>query len=621
MGDTRLTKLKKATEDNPENLDAWFELGKFATDRFIVGIGEDALTKVAQERPDDAKVLELLAKALNRRRKLVESEKIYLRALEIEPENLALLTGLAVVYGNQGELEKAVSWFEKIFATEKGYPWAVLAYTHTLSSLGRDEIAMPVLEDALKSNPDSALINILFGMEQQKRGNQSQSKTHTERGLTLLDKAECEEQTRALRVLIPDNEVSVIKHGTQLLKKDPDNMELQLIVSSARVMKDPQTASIEVKKLLEKDPNNPRVLGTLIGILVQMRDIAGVMEFKERLEQAAPEDDLNAVVNLVLAREQSGGLIVSEKAREEYVEAARKILRRMPVDPQANFAYLHALIVSNQFDDAKDHANKMANEMEMNDIRQRLFFAFTLRNLGMNEESRVEYEKALNSADTPYENLLVQLVEHLETENYPEIMKICKEFIEQNEATPELYSILGRVQHYTNQDEARINLQMGADLGDPNAIILLSSLLAREGEEQKANNLLQQLVSSKEVKGITRARCLTGLKQFDEASNILKKYLEKQPGSYLAWYLLALIKRRESKDEVKSVLKSMFESGIHDKGSSDPEKLYQKLETDKAVDAFANEIMIGVLGGKVKHMLLKGQVMSLLNAEFEEDAK
>lgn len=163
MGVTRLQDLIKATEDDPENLDKWLKLGKFSADRFIVGNCEEALTKVAQARPNDPEVLGILAKFLNRRRKLTESEKVYLRALEIDPENLDLLTGLAVVYGNQGELEKAVSWFEKIFAMEQGYPWAVLAYSSTLESLGRNEQQMKILESAIKSNPESGLIHLLNG--------------------------------------------------------------------------------------------------------------------------------------------------------------------------------------------------------------------------------------------------------------------------------------------------------------------------------------------------------------------------------------------------------------------------------------------------------------------------
>ena len=327
------------------------------------------------------------------------------------------------------------------------------------------------------------------------------------------------------------------------------------------------------------------------------------------------------VVNMVLVREKPVDLLVSQQDRDQFVESTRAILRRFPASPQGNFMYIHALKISNKFDEAKEHALKAIDIIKIDDIREHLFFALLLRDLGLHEQSKAQYQAAANIVDSPFGNLLIQLAEHIENENYPEIVRTCKEFIKQNQATPELYSILGRVQHYTNQDEARITLQMGADLGNHDAIILLSSLLDREGEEQKANNLLQQLVSSKEVQGITRARCLAGLKQFDEASDILKKFLEKQPGNYLAWYLLALIKKRDSKDEVKSVLKTMFESGIHDKGSSDPDKLYQKLETDKAVDAFANEIMMGELGGKVKHMLLKDQVMSLLSAEFEEGAK
>ncbi|MCK5264648.1 MAG: tetratricopeptide repeat protein, partial [Candidatus Thorarchaeota archaeon] len=465
MGVKKLTKLKKTTEDDPENLDAWFELGKYATDRFIVSVGEEALSKVAQERPDDATVLGLLAKALNRKRKLIEAEKIYLRALDLEPDDPELITGLAVVYGNQGELEKSLPFYERVFVLNKGYPWAVHAFISMLGRLGRDNEAIPLLEEALKVNPDSALINILYGLEQQKNREESLSKKHLELGMKLIDKVDCEEQSRALRMLIENYPDSVIKLGNRILEEDPENMDIELFVNLARSNTEPQVAAVEMKKMLERDPTSPRIIGMLMKVLFQLGDMAGVMELKERLETVAPEDPLTSVANMILTRTQPGGLLVSQQTREEYVESTHEILKRFPISSHANLLYIQALISNNQIDDAKAQAIKVNNEIKMEDTRQYLTLANILRSLGLSKESKAQYQAASDVADSPYESFLIHLVELTEDENYIELEKTCSRFIEENKATPDLYAILGRVQHYTNHDDSKPNLEIAAEGG------------------------------------------------------------------------------------------------------------------------------------------------------------
>jgi tetratricopeptide (TPR) repeat protein len=617
MGVTRLSKLKSATEADPDNLDNWFALGKYATDRFIVGIGEEALTKVAKDKPDNAEVLGLLAKALNRRRKLVEAEKVYSKALTYEPNDPELITGLAVVYGNQGELEKAVPLYERALAIDAGHSWAVHAYVHVLKQLGRKGEVLPLLDRALKKNPDSALINILYGLEEQERGNQSSSKTHMEKGLERIPIADCEEQSRALRMIMPVDPDSVITYGKRILEDDPDNMDIELFVNMAGSRTDPQGAAVAIRGMLDRDPNNPRIIGLIIPILLQAGDMAGAMEFKKRLETTAPEDGLTSVANMVLARAQPGGLLVSQQTRESYVESARDILKRFPVSPHANLSYIRALISNNQFEDARKQAIRVMNDIEMDDIGQHLGFALILRNLGLHEESKAQYLAASKITDSPYENLLIQLVQHTENEDYSELANACSEFIEHNQATPELYAILGRVQHYTNNSEAKTNLEIAAEAGNHDARILLSNLLSNEGDEQRAVELLEQVMMSKDLDSVTRVRCLMGFKQFSEASDMLEKHLEEHPSDYLGWYLLALMGKREGEPAVKNIMRKMLESGAREVKKDDSEGIYQRFEIDKGVDELTKEVMIGELGGRVKHLLLSNQVMTLLNAELK----
>ena len=615
MGVTRLKDLISAAEDDPDNMDKWFKLGKYATDRFIVSIGEEALSKVLRERPDDPEVLGLLAKALNRRRQLVEADKVYQRALAIEPDDPELITGLAVVYGNQGDLEKSIPFYERAFAVDEGYPWAVHGYVHLLKRLGRTNEIMPVLDKALKANPKSALINILYGLELQERGNQSLGQSHVEKGKKLFKDVDCEEQSRALRMFLQNDPPSVISLGEEILREDPDNMDIELLVNMARAFTNPQTTIVNMKNMLERDPNNPRIIGALLPMLLQTGNIPEAMKYKEMLETTAPEDGITSVVDMILTRAQPGDLLTSQETRERYLDSTREILRRFPASPHANLLYIEALSSANQIEEAREHAVKVSNTIKMEDIRQHLRFAFILRSIGLSDESKAQYEAASKITESPYENLLVNLVEHTENEAYTEVVKDCNTYLGQNPGAPELYAILGRAQNYTDDENAMANLEMAVQSGNHDAMILLSNILAKEGDEKKSSELLHRTLNSEDLDSITRARCLIGLKQFDEASEILNEHLKVQPGDFLGWYLLALMKRREGKDAVKEVMRTMFRAGVREVRGMDD--LHQKVEIDKAVDEVTNAIMIGEIGGKVKHMLLSDQVLALLRTELE----
>lgn len=619
MGASRLAELRSAAEKNPDDLDKWLELGEYAADRFIVGISEEALTKVIVGRPNDAKALGLLAKALNRRRKLEDAENVYLRAIEIEPDNPEFLTGLAVVYGNMGENEKSIAWHKKVLEIDKGYPWAILAYCHTLESIGKSEEVMPILDSALKANPKSALINVLMGLEHQKGGKQDLADSHIERGLSLLDSVHCEEQSRTLRMVMDKSPELVEEYSEKLLKKDPDNLELNLYLHIAQSKADPKQASIKLKELLKKDPNNPRIIGILIGILFQLGDIPSVMELKEHLEKEAPDEQLLSAVNMVMANKQAESLVDDKEAREEVLKSAQTILKMRPLDTYANMVYLQALVADGQIDAAREQALKIADIIKPDDVKRVLAFSGVLRALGLNEETSALYQKVLDCADSPYEKVLTQLIMYNHDLNYSQIVKVCSEYIEHNQAEPELYSILGRAQHYTGHADAIKNLQVAAEQGNSDAILLTSSILQKEGSMQRAEKLLRDLISTEGIDSITQARCLIGLKEFDEATNVLNHFLKTHKGEKLGWYLLTLIKRREGRDAVKSVVKAMIDAGAQDTDLTDFDKLDQQMETNKVIDGVTNEVMVGQMGPLVKRILLNNQIMALTDSGLMEE--
>ena len=269
--------------------------------------------------------------------------------------------------------------------------------------------------------------------------------------------------------------------------------------------------------------------------------------------------------------------------------------------------------------EAREHAHRMIEKMQFDFPPLRLFFAMLLRGIGLQKEALSQYEAAARQVKTPYEKLLIQLVECSQREDYSRVAEVISDFLVDAEANPEIYSILGRVQSYIDHKDARATLERAADAHQHDAMILLSSILQREGDTRRASQLLDQVVSAEGIDPLTRSRALLGLNRISEAVSVLESYLEEKPGDFLAWFLLVLAKRGEGEASIKQVLRKMFEAGYREPEEDASKKFKQIFEVSSAVDQLTKEVQAGEVGGKVKHSLLNKQIMDLLQKEFRRE--
>jgi len=116
-----IEQYQKITELDPKDLDSWVMLGR--------------LQKVAQN-PADA-------------------EKAYKKVLEIEPENEDALTGLALVYGDQGKNDEAASLLKKL-ADKNPSARSLRALASAYEQMREFALAADTLKRTLDLNPPDA---------------------------------------------------------------------------------------------------------------------------------------------------------------------------------------------------------------------------------------------------------------------------------------------------------------------------------------------------------------------------------------------------------------------------------------------------------------------------------
>ena len=587
MGKSQIDELKKKAEKSGD-IDDWLVLGDYAADRFIVGVAEQALKVVVEARPNSIKGLLLLGKALNRRRLLSEAETIYKKVLEMDPNNVEGNTGLAVVYGNGGRMNESIAYYEKAYEHDKAYPWCVHSFSNILERSHRRAEAFTIAKKAAEINPDSALIWSVLADQAKNQGDRALMEKALKECLKRIEKDTPENQRRALFNVGNIDRRKATEYAEKLLKEDPDHISMYQILSSGYMQSNPVRGLDIVNKALSIDPKNPQLKMEKAALLLATGDIPGAMRLKAEMDAEAPESFFSSVIATAASHRDPMSQLATAEGRKDYLENARKMVQRFPNDVHAYIILVQGLGLCGRREEALQKLMDI-DHLVFAKATDHLTMASALQTYGLYEEADKHFAIAQEMEEDPKKRFLRKCTSASWKHDYVTLEQEAYSELEKNPKSVEAHAILARLLHADDQYEsAEEHAQTAAEAGVYDSMVLLASILKRDGNQQGSLLWLMRVIDDPKVSETIRGRAYLGIGNQDKAKESFMEALAKHPGNPVALrFLLALAGRdgnRQEATEVAKLLAGVDQNAL--RSETDRERL-------QLVDEFVESAMSG----------------------------
>jgi tetratricopeptide (TPR) repeat protein len=143
------------------------------------------LERAIEIRPDYTYPYLKLAGLYEQRGRVDEAERLYLRALDSEPENLALLNDYATLLSAQGRADEAIAHLRKVVELDPGRTAALSNLGLALARLERHDEAIRYYAMALEQRPDYAVAHLNLGISLFTTGRHEQAEASLRRAIEL----------------------------------------------------------------------------------------------------------------------------------------------------------------------------------------------------------------------------------------------------------------------------------------------------------------------------------------------------------------------------------------------------------------------------------------------------
>lgn len=182
----------------------------------------------------------------------------YLRALEIQPDNVQIMTTIARHYYKDKDIENAQKYIAQVFKTRPNYYPARMLTGEIQISQKEFGVAIETFNNLIKDEPKAAVVYYYRGIAYIGNGEASIAKTEIAKAIELNPKfikarlimAEIHMRGRDFKL--------AQKESDEVLKLLPDSFQATLLRGNASLFqKKPDIAKASFEKLIELEPQNP----------------------------------------------------------------------------------------------------------------------------------------------------------------------------------------------------------------------------------------------------------------------------------------------------------------------------------------------------------------------------
>ncbi len=526
-------------------------------------------SKITEKEPQDLESWVMLGRLQKMSTNSLESEKAFKKALEIDPENEDAMAGLAMVYSDLGDTNKAAELLKKV--TEK--------------------------------NPSMRTLTALAASYEQMRDYNLAAETYKKALSLQPDNDEIKKQL-ASTLLFADKIEEAAKLFEQIAAEDPKDFQSRLQLSRIyRQQNNFDKAWDQHNKAKQIDANNPEIRFNEAGLYESQGKLTEASASLKELLTLTQKKSYTANERETRGKllETLGRLYQQNEQHSKAIETYRSIAELDPaLAPRASAqvveAYTHAREYQKAVDEADSALKKFPKDRILVGVR-----AGALAEMGRTADAVASMKTLLDGKPTDREIHLGIARIHDRGKNYTEMAKSLDEAEKLSNTKEEKEGVaFTRGAMYERQkkfDLAEVEFRKVIELNPQNgsALNYLGYMFAdRNLRLTEARELIQKALDLEPGNGAyldSMGWLAFRQGKYEEAEDNLKKAVEKQPKDSTIYDHLAEVyfKQEKTKDAISSWEKSVkaYEAaGLAEREGVDIAGIQKKLE--KAKNRLAN---------------------------------
>ena len=311
--------LDEVSHEDPDNVRA--DLAKIAIHMRQREIDKalDVFKEVERKKPDEAQTYNLKGWLLTAKGDRAGARAAYEKALELRPDFLAAISGLANFDLAERKPEQARKRFEKLAGSDSRNVDALLAYAGILLGSGAkpDEI-QAVLERAERAAPGQLAPSLALAKFFLMRGDAAKARNVADRAaVSWPDDPAALQMLGSVQLAAKDTQQAVSTFARLAGLQSKSAMPLLMLAEAQRAGGDASGAEASVKKALRLEPLNPQAQRMVIESLLAKKDVQGAVQTARTMQR----QESNAVLGYTMEGDIQAGQGKTAEAIAAYNKA------------------------------------------------------------------------------------------------------------------------------------------------------------------------------------------------------------------------------------------------------------------------------------------------------------
>lgn len=217
--------------------------------------------------------------------------KSYLKALELDKEDINLYYNLAELYERTGNRARAEKYLTMAVDMKSDDIESRLKLSENLIKKNYYTKAQKYLNQIIKRNPDSLDAWLLFARIEEKRGNKTALKKHYKKIMSIAPDNKTVIFNMGVLEFETGNLNNAKKYFNQYLKKSPSDIDSrEFLFDIYRKQKNDKSAFLQVDKILNKKPEKKQYYGFIFDYLNKTKNFKLMFKVMDRGYKISPDN-------------------------------------------------------------------------------------------------------------------------------------------------------------------------------------------------------------------------------------------------------------------------------------------------------------------------------------------